>query len=147
MLYQRDSSEDELFFGTKVKDEPFIASPHKAFWISKGQKHLKCIQYSFGPNGTMQDYLIKSGKLSLPIVKLYTKQLITAILATHAAGVSHRDLKLDNIVLDANFNLKVIDFGAACSINGSDGSGWFMNGEVAGTESYMSPEMLLNMPY
>ena len=54
---------------------------------------------------------------------------------------------MDNIVLDSNFNLKVIDFGAACSITGSDGSGWFMNGEVAGTESYMSPEILLNMPY
>ena len=42
----------------------------------------------------------------------------------HRAGVCHRDLKLSNLVLDAAFNLKVIDFGMACDLSGSDGSGF-----------------------
>ena len=63
----------------------------------------------------------------------------------HKAGICHRDLKLENLVLDANFNMKIIDFGLSCPIQGEDGSGFCH--ERVGTSSYMAPELMLGMRY
>ena len=65
----------------------------------------------------------------------------------HRAGVCHRDLKLENLVLDANFNLQVIDFNLACELTGSDGSGYCNDREVIGTPNYMAPEILIHFSY
>lgn len=51
----------------------------------------------------------------------------------HSRGVSHRDLKLENLLLDSDFNLKICDFGLATSGN--------LAGEKCGTENYMAPEV------
>jgi len=67
--------------------------------------------------------------------------------AIHAAEVCHRDLKLENMVLDSNFNLKVIDFGLACPISGSEGSGFCDSSEKCGTDFYMAPEVWLERRY
>ena len=54
----------------------------------------------------------------------------------HEAGVCHRDLKLENILLDEHFDLKLIDFGSAC-LNDQRCS------DFVGTKNYMAPEVLL----
>ena len=63
----------------------------------------------------------------------------------HRAGVCHRDLKLENLVLDSDFNLKVIDFGLACSVNGTTGRGFCDNN--CGTEEYKAPEVTAAIRY
>ena len=55
------------------------------------------------------------------------------------AKVCHRDLKLENILLDKDYNLKVVDFGFATHLCGDDGS--YVFHEKMGTEGYMPPEM------
>jgi len=64
-------------------------------------------------------------------------QLATAMQAAHERGISHHDLKPENIMIDASKTLKVLDFGLAQS------EGSRVEGEgkaVSGTPAYMSPE-------
>ena len=80
-------------------------------------------------------------------MKLYTKQMIQMISVIHSSGVCHRDIKSENLVLDANFNLKMIDFGSACRTSGTNGSGFIKGGDKVGTIGFMAPEIHLDLNY
>jgi len=55
----------------------------------------------------------------------------------HAHGFIHRDVKVENIMLDARGHVKLIDFGLACELKGSDGPV-----SPTGSLIYMAPEMI-----
>ena len=97
------------------------------------------------PNGELFDTLKSKGALPLPMVKYYGHQLISAVHHMHSQGFAHRDIKCENILLDADFNLKVIDFGFSSPLQCRDGSG-FAN-DFVGTRSYMAPEIVMRRPY
>lgn len=40
------------------------------------------------------------------------------MIKTNKAGYANRDLKLENMLFDDNFNIKLVDFGFACSLQG-----------------------------
>ena len=50
--------------------------------------------------------------------------MLMGIAYMHKAGFSHRDLKPENVVLDHNYNAKLVDFGFAAPLEGRDGSGF-----------------------
>ena len=67
----------------------------------------------YAPNGNLRRLIEKLGPLSDIIGRTYLHQIISGINACHKVGVIHRDLKLENIVLDVNYNAKICDFGLA----------------------------------
>ena len=60
--------------------------------------------------------------------------------SVHSAGVIHRDLKLENILLDEDNHAKVSDFGLSGFIEQESG-GWSRT-QMVGTASYMAPELV-----
>jgi len=97
------------------------------------------------PNGELFDVLFETGRFQEKFARSLFKQLIEGISACHSAGITHRDLKPENVLFDANFNLKIADFGFAVVVCGRDGSGLLHT--YRGTESYMAPEILARRPY
>ena len=78
------------------------------------------------------------------ILELFAR-VCDAVQHAHARGVLHRDLKPSNILVDANDQPHVLDFGLAKSFapeDVADGRGLTRSGELFGTPAYASPEQL-----
>lgn len=97
------------------------------------------------PGGELFEYIASSGRFSEEIARTYFHILIETIEYCHSQGIVHRDLKAENLLMDADFNLRVADFGFSALLSGKDGSGQLYT--VLGTESYMAPEIHLRQPY
>jgi serine/threonine protein kinase len=80
----------------------------------------------------------------LPLGKAlnYAVQIASGLAKAHAAGVVHRDLKPGNIMLTGDGLVKLLDFGLAQRVELAEGheTTLTMQGEIAGTPAYMSPE-------
>jgi serine/threonine-protein kinase len=69
------------------------------------------------------------------------KQLCQGLAAAHAVGVLHRDIKPANLILQANGNAKLMDFGIARPIRRAE-PGQTVDGWLVGTPKYLAPEQL-----
>ena len=86
---------------------------------------------------------IEQGPLPLPEVLRMATQVCQGLAAAHSNGVVHRDLKPENVLLDAQGNLKIVDFGLALpTLEPSRSQRLTQEGTVLGTPVYMSPEQL-----
>ena len=65
----------------------------------------------------------------------------------HEHRVAHRDLKLDNVLLDDNLNPKVADYGYSRFVNTRPSGAVVASETYCGTRSHMSPQLLLQVPY
>ncbi|XP_078436597.1 L-type lectin-domain containing receptor kinase IX.1-like [Wolffia australiana] len=97
--------------------------------------------YEFMPNGSLDAHLYGGGNpLPWPTRYNITKGVAAALLYLHEQWeqcVVHRDVKASNVMLDANFNAKLGDFGLARLVE--HGSGMETTA-VAGTMGYLAPE-------
>ena len=67
--------------------------------------------------GELFEFVAQTGRFSMEASRFYFKQIVEALQYLHTHGVAHRDLKPENILFDANFNLKLADFGFATLCN------------------------------
>ncbi|KAG0137487.1 kinase-like domain-containing protein [Tuber indicum] len=90
------------------------------------------------PNKSLMDMLRARKRFTEPETRFFLFQLLGALKYMHGKKVIHRDLKLGNIFLDADMNVKIGDFGlAALLINEND-----RKRTICGTPNYIAPEVL-----
>jgi len=97
------------------------------------------------PGGELFDILYYADKLEEEIARTYFKQMIEGVQAVHKAGIAHRDLKPQNLLLDTNFSLKITDFGLSKIIEKEEDR--IMKTTYVGTRGYQAPELLKNQKY
>ena len=71
------------------------------------------IAMEYFKNKTLCDLVIQHGRFKEDIARYYFRQLINVVEYMHTTGYAHRDIKPENLMLDDEFNLKLIDFGFA----------------------------------
>lgn len=74
--------------------------------------------------------------------KIIIKQVLEAAEYLHQNKIAHRDIKLENIIIDTNGQIKLIDFGFCCEASADTKLRMF-----CGTPSYMSPEIVSRRDY
>ena len=97
---------------------------------------------------TVASLIREAGRLAVPAALTIGKQVCRALEVAHEAGIVHRDIKPQNLLVDPTGFLKVTDFGIARLAGAqSDGArGLTATGAVVGTPQYMAPEQLLGEP-
>jgi tetratricopeptide (TPR) repeat protein len=98
---------------------------------------IKFITMDFVEGQDLRQLLLEKGKLAPEQAARIMLQICRALEAAHAEGVIHRDLKPQNVMLDASGRVYVMDFGIARS---AYLPGMTQTGALIGTPEYMSPE-------
>ena len=90
-------------------DHPYIIKLYDV--IEESKSIMLCLEYVSG--GSLRQYLKKkcNKKISEVETKMYFGQIIDAVRYLHSNNIYHRDLKLENILLDYKKDIKIIDFG------------------------------------
>jgi CheY-like chemotaxis protein len=91
---------------------------------------------------TVRELLDSRGRLEIGATLAIATQLAQSLVAAHEQGVIHRDIKPQNLLLDATGVLKVMDFGVARLATGQ--SHLTEVGMIVGTPAYMAPEQMLS---
>ncbi len=96
------------------------------------------------PTGTLKDVLERE-RLPVHEVAYLFGQIASALDYAHRQGIVHRDIKPSNIMVDAEGNAFLTDFGIARIVEASTGPGLTGTGMAIGTPDYMAPEQGLGM--
>ncbi|KTW30765.1 hypothetical protein T552_00477 [Pneumocystis carinii B80] len=89
-------------------------------------------------NKTLMDMLRKRKRFTEPECRFFLLQVLGAVKYMHSRKVIHRDLKLGNLFLDENMNIKIGDFGLAALLISDDER----KKTICGTPNYIAPEVL-----
>lgn len=96
----------------------------------------------FAENGDVLRFIQKSGAIKGHLARTWIHQVCDAVRYLHNQDITHRDLKLENLLLDHAFNIKICDFGFVKSHSMKE-----LSKTYCGSKSYASPEILRGEPY
>mmetsp|Transcript_2264 Transcript_2264/g.3757 ORF Transcript_2264/g.3757 Transcript_2264/m.3757 type:complete len:326 (-) Transcript_2264:29-1006(-) len=131
----RRITEPELMAGLS---HPHIVCVKSHFMV----RQFNFLVLEYCSKGDLCDYVYDNEYLSERETRKFMLQLIDGVAYLHDQGICHRDLKLDNIFLDKDYNVKIGDFGASCRFD--------QNTKLTyrcGTTQYNAPELVKNQGY
>jgi len=147
----------KLLYPHHVQDEITFARFRNEVTVARKLSHPNIVRiYDFGEDGNGAVYLTmeyvegkslsqyiyapRHERLAFAEVLTLLEGVIEGMESAHKAGVIHRDLKPDNILISKNGEVKITDFGLARCLG--DNNGFTKSGEAVGTPFYMSPEQI-----
>src|SRR5689334_2634633 len=98
------------------------------------------IVFEYVEGETLKARIKRLGRLPVPEAVAYAIEIARALYAAHARHIVHRDVKPQNVLIDAEGSARVTDFGIARTL---DEDGLTSDGRVLGTTDYVSPEQAL----
>ncbi|KAI9217114.1 kinase-like domain-containing protein [Blastocladiella britannica] len=94
------------------------------------------------PGGEIFDFLVTRGRMKERDARRYFRQIVSAVDYCHRMHIIHRDLKAENLLLDANMNVKIADFGFSNQFTpGQRLNTW------CGSPPYAAPELFQGKEY
>ncbi|XP_065829641.1 NUAK family SNF1-like kinase 1 [Oscarella lobularis] len=108
--------------------------------MEDSQRIVLVMEYVSG--GELFDYIATKKVLTEAEARHVFRQVVSAVHYCHKNGVTHRDLKLENILLDENRNVKLIDFGLSNMFTPDGCLSTF-----CGSPLYAAPEMIRGVKY
>lgn len=132
---------DEENLRTEIKILQSVVHPNiiKLYDYCETQ-NFHCIFQEYFEGNLLLEYVNIKGSLSENETKKIFFQLVSSVSFLHKNKISHRDLKLENILIDQNLKIKLIDFGLSSFTD-------HLLSTYCGTLPYMPPECILYHPY
>jgi serine/threonine protein kinase len=78
------------------------------------------------------------GRMSDMIARTLFKQIVNAVKCLHENGVCHRNIKLENVMMNGDYEIKLVDFTLSGIFEGKNAQQIV---EICGTPLYMAPEL------
>ena len=140
-LKQKQKLQNEISIMKTLSQTPQNPFTVQLYETYETNNHI-CLVMEHLQGGDLLNYIRKRNSLSELTAKCIFKKLILSIKHIHSNNIVHRDIKLDNILLDLNSDIKLCDFGV---------SSIYSKGELmmqqCGTPAYIAPEILYNKGY
>ena len=118
-----------------------LSHPHIVGVIDAGEDESRpYIVFEYVEGETLKDRIRRMDRLPMDEAIAYAIEIARALGSAHSHQIVHRDVKPQNVLIDAEGSAKVTDFGIARTL---DQDGLTADGRVLGTTDYVSPEQAL----
>lgn len=105
---------------------------------SETVEDLFYIYLEYVPGGSIHKLINDYGPLEEPVIRIYTRQILSGLAYLHSMNTVHRDIKGGNLLVDTSGRVKLADFGMAKHINGPA-----TPLSLKGSPYWMAPEVLM----
>jgi serine/threonine protein kinase len=138
-------TEDEIGrFRDEARTVRNLKHPHILPVLDFGMEgHIPYIVMEYAPNGTLRQRHFRNARIPLPAIVSYVKQVAAALQYVHGQKLIHRDIKPENLLIGANNEILLSDFGIAADVHSSMTR---RARDIAGTVYYMAPEQIAGQP-